>query len=58
MSKIIALSSLALLALLGALLEGLVETVPPQFIQINGILIIFFTGVFALTMLRILFVEK
>ena len=58
MSKIIALSSLALLALLGALLEGLVETVPAQFVQINGILIIFFTGVFALTMLRILFVEK
>ena len=58
MSKIIALSSLALLALLGALLEGLVETVPPQLIQVNGVLIIFFTGVFALTMLRILFVER
>ena len=58
MSRIIALSSLALLALCGAMLEGLVETVPQQFVQFNGILIIFFTGVFVVTMLRILFVEE
>jgi len=58
MSRIIALSALALLAVAGALLEGMIDQVPPQFIQINGILIILCTGVFILSALKVLFVDE
>jgi len=58
MSRIIALSALALLAVAGALLEGMIDQVPPQFIQVNGILIILCTGVFILSALKVLFVDE
>jgi hypothetical protein len=45
MKKYIVLISLALLALTFAVLEGLLE-LPPQFIQINGLLTIICAAVF------------
>jgi hypothetical protein len=44
--KTFILISLALLAITCALLEGLIEGLPPQFIQINGLLTIVCAGVF------------
>ncbi len=40
------LSILVLLTVAGALLEGFLESIPTQFIQVNGILIIFCTFIF------------
>jgi len=57
MTKIIALTALVLLALSGALLEGFIASIPQQFIQLNGILIILCTAVFVLSSLKILFVD-
>ncbi len=47
------LISLALLALTCAVLEGLIEGLPPQFIQINGLLTIVCAGVFITWTLKI-----
>ena len=44
MKKYIILVFLALLALTGAVLEGLVEGLSPQLVQVNGLLTIIFTG--------------
>ena len=46
MKKYIILMFLALLALTGAVLEGLVEGLSPQFVQVNGLLTIICAGVF------------
>ena len=46
MMKTIVLMTLALLTLTCAVLEGLVESLPPQFIQLTGLLTIVCTGVF------------
>ena len=46
MTKYVVLTILALLALTCAVLEGLFEWLPPQFIQFNGLLAIVCTGVF------------
>ncbi len=46
MKKYIILMFLALLTLTGAVLEGLVEGLSPQFVQINGLLTIICAGVF------------
>jgi len=58
MIKIFALFALVLLALGGALLEGLIDAVPAKFIQLNGIFIILCTGVFVLSLLKVMFVDK
>lgn len=42
----ISLAVLALLMVTCALLEGLVETLPPQFIQLNGLLVILCAGIY------------
>ena len=42
----ISLAALVLLTVACALLEGLVESLPRQFIQMNGLLIILCAGVF------------
>ena len=42
----ISLAALVLLTVACALLEGLVESLPRQFIQMNGLLIILCDGVF------------
>jgi hypothetical protein len=47
------LISLALLAITCAVLEGLIEGLPPQFIQINGLLTIVCAGVFITWTLKI-----
>jgi len=46
MKKYIILMFLALLTLTGAVLEGLVEGLPPHLVQVNGLLTIICTGVF------------
>jgi hypothetical protein len=46
MMKYIVLTIMALLTLTCAVLEGLFEGLPPQFIQFNGLLAIVCTGVF------------
>ena len=53
MKKIIVLTSLALVAITFAVLEGLVESLPPQFIQINGLLNIVCAGVFIVWTLKV-----
>jgi len=58
MMKIFTLSVLSVLALAGALLEGLIDAVPPQFVQLNGVIIILCTGVFILSALKVLFIDK
>jgi len=47
------LISLALLTMTCAVLEGLIEGLPPQFIQINGFLTIVCAGVFIVWTLKI-----
>ena len=47
------LISLALLTMTSALLEGLIEGLPPLFIQINGLLTIVCAGVFIAWTLKI-----
>jgi hypothetical protein len=51
--KNLILISLALLAITFAVLEGLIEGLPPQFIQINGLLTIVCAGVFIVWTLKI-----
>ncbi len=46
MMKYIVLTTLTLLTLTCAVLEGLVESLPPQFTQLVGLLTIVCTGVF------------
>jgi hypothetical protein len=46
MKKYIVLLMVALLAITCAVLEGLIESLPPQFIQFNGLLTIICAGVF------------
>ena len=53
MKKIIVLTSLALLTMTFAVLEGLVESLPQQFIQINGLLTIVCAGVFIVLTLKV-----
>ena len=53
MKKIIVLTSLALVTMTFALLEGLVESLPPQFIQVNGLLTIVCAGVFIVLTLKV-----
>jgi len=45
MKKYIVLTILVLLTMTGAVLEGLVEGLSPQLIQLNGLLTIICTGV-------------
>lgn len=52
MKKYIILILLALFALTGAVLEGLVEGLSPQFIQVNGLLTIISTGAFIVWVLK------
>lgn len=53
MIKYIVLTTLALLTVTFSVLEGLVEALPPQFIQINGLLTIVCTAVFIILTLKI-----
>ena len=53
MRNTIVLSSLALLTLVCAVLEGLFEGLPPQFIQLNGLLTIICTAAFILWTLKV-----
>ena len=53
MIKTIVLTSLALLTMTCAVLEGLVESLPPQFIQITGLLTIVCAAVFIIWTLKI-----
>ena len=55
MKKIIVLTSLALVTMTFAVLEGLVESLPPQFIQVNGLLTIVCAGVFVVWTLKVQF---
>jgi len=52
MIKYIVLISLALLTVTCAVLEGLVESLPPQFIQVNGLLTIVCAAVFIIWTLK------
>jgi len=53
MKKYIILISLALLTMTCAVLEGLVESLPSQFIQVNGLLTIICAGVFIAWTLKV-----
>lgn len=53
MIKYIVLTLLALLTVTCAVLEGLVESLPPQFVQITGLLTIVCAGVFITWTLKI-----
>jgi hypothetical protein len=53
MYKYIILILLALLAITGAVLEGLFEDLSPQFIQVNGLLTIICTGAFITGVLKL-----
>ena len=53
MMKYIVLTLLAILTLASAVLEGLFDSLPPQFIQLVGLLTIVCTGVFIGWMLRL-----
>jgi len=55
MFRKIALSLLVLLTVAGALLEGLAASVPPQIVQVNGILVIGCTIVFISRVLKLRF---
>ena len=52
MKKFIALALLALFAMTGAVLEGLVEGLSPQVIQVNGLLTIICAGIFVFLTLK------
>lgn len=52
MIKYIVLAALALLTITFSVLEGLVEALPPQFIQINGLLTIVCAAVFIILALK------
>lgn len=53
MIRYVVLTLLALLAMTFAVLEGLVESLPPQIIQISGLLTIVCAGVFIFLALKI-----
>ena len=53
MKRYIVLAVLALLTMTCAVLEGVVESLPAQFVQLNGLLTIVCTGVFIGWMLRL-----
>lgn len=53
MKKYIILMFLALLALTGAVLEGLVEGLPPHLVQVNGLLTIICVGIFIIWTLKL-----
>jgi len=53
MKKYIILIFLALLTMTGAVLEGLVEGLSPQLVQVNGFLTILCAGVFVAWTLRV-----
>jgi hypothetical protein len=53
MKKFIILISLAVLTMTCAVLEGLVQSLPPQFIQFNGLLAILCAGVFIVWRLKL-----
>jgi len=53
MKKYIVLLFLALLTMTGAVLEGLVEGLSPQLVQLNGLLTIICAGVFIAWIFRI-----
>lgn len=53
MKKSIILISLALLTMTCAVLEGLIETLPAQFIQLTGLLTIVCAGVFITWTLKV-----
>ena len=53
MTKYIVLGLLALATVTCAVLEGLVEGLSPQFIQVNGLLTILCAGVFVVSTLKI-----
>ena len=44
MKKYIILIALAVLTMTGAVVEGLVESLSPQFVQLNGLLVILSTA--------------
>ena len=52
MKTSIILALLALLAVAGAVLEGLVEGLSPQLIQVNGLLTIICAGIFIFLTLK------
>ncbi len=58
MKKYIILIFLALLAITGAVLEGLVEGLSPQLVQVNGLLTIISAGVFIFWTLKIQMQER
>jgi hypothetical protein len=53
MKKYIVLIFLAVLTMTGAVLEGLVEGLSPQLVQVNGLLTIICAGVFIFWTLRL-----
>jgi hypothetical protein len=53
MKKYIVLILLALLAMTGAVIEGLVEGLSPHVVQINGLLTIICTGAFIVWTLKL-----
>ena len=53
MKNFIILMSLAIITVTCAVLEGLVESLPPQFVQVNGILTIVCAGVFIVLSLKV-----
>ena len=53
MTKIIVLTLLALITITCAVLEGLVTSLPAQFIQVNGLLTIVCAGAFISGVLKI-----
>ncbi len=53
MKKYIVLIFLAVLTLTGAVLEGLVEGLSPQIIQVNGLLTIICAGIFIIWTLKL-----
>ena len=53
MKNLIILMSLAIITVTCAVLEGLVESLPPQFVQVNGILTIVCAGVFIVLALKV-----
>lgn len=53
MKKYIVLIFLAVLTLTGAVLEGLVEGLSPQIVQVNGLLTIICAGIFIIWTLKL-----
>ena len=53
MKNFIILMTLAVNTVTCAVLEGLVESLPPQFVQLNGLLTIVCAGVFIVLVLKV-----